>query len=218
LQSGSTSTVTFVATPSAAGSYSATATVFNSNDTNTSNTATASFTATDFSVSVSPTNAIVAAGSTAPYTVTVFPSSVFGSNVSLSCSALPTGAACGFSPSTLTFSSSSPQSSALNLTTTARPVTTASNMGSLKWTGLALWLGVPGIALLGFGTGKSKRNRLLGLLLVTTLFGLVMLQPACSSSRTQQTVSGTPAGTYFLTVTATSGSFSKSAPFTLQVQ
>ncbi len=217
LQSGSTSQVVFTATPTKAGNYSATATVFNSNDTNTSNSATAPFTATDFKVSVLPFSQTVAAGGTAVYSVKVTPDLTFGNNVSLTCGSLPTGAGCGFTQSTLTFNGPSPQSTTLNLTTTVRPVTTIT---SRKWRGpvYALWLIAPGLALLGLGGGKRGRNRLLGLLALSVLFWSVLLQPACSSAKQQPTVSGTPAGSYPLTITATSGSFTQSVPFSLTVQ
>lgn len=217
LQSGSTSTVAFVATPTKAGSYSATATATAANSTNTSNTATASFTATDFSISISPSSQTVVAGNAAIYSVVVTPSQTFGTNVSLSCGSLPVGSSCGFNPSTLTFNGPGAQSSTLTLTTTARPVTTIS---SINWRSpfYALWLVGPGMAFIGFGGSKRGRKRLTGLLAVLVLFSLAALQPACSSKKQQQTVTGTPAGSYPLTVTATSGSFTQSAGFNLTVQ
>ena len=217
LQSGSTSTVAFTATPTKAGSYSATATVTAANNTNTSNTATASFTATDFSISILPSSQTVVAGGVANYSVVVTPSQTFGNNVSLTCGSLPVGTSCGFNPSSLTFSGPGALSSTLNLTTTPRPVTTIS---SIKWRGpfYALWLMAPGMALLGLGGSKRRRKRLLGLFAVLTLLATVALQPACSGAKQQQTVTGTPAGSYPLTVTATSGSFTQSAGFSLTVQ
>jgi len=217
LQSGSTSQVVFTATPTKAGNYSATATVFNSNNTNTSNSATASFTATDFKVSILPFSQTVAAGGTAVYSVSVTPDLTFGNNVSLTCGSLPTGAGCGFTQSTLTFNGPGPQSTTLNLTTTARPVVTIASR-ERRGPMYALWLLAPGMALLGLGGGKRRRNRLLGLLGLSLLFWLVLLQPACSSTKKQTTVSGTPAGSYPLTITATSGSFTQSVPFSLTVQ
>jgi hypothetical protein len=77
------------------------------------------------------------------------------------------------------------------------------------------------MALLGLGArkrrGRGKLHRLLGLLGFSVLFALVLLQPSCSSGKTPPTVSGTPSGTYSLTVTATSGSFHQSQPFSLTV-
>ena len=217
LQSGSTASVVFVVTPNGIGNGELTATVGNSNDTNAQNSATASFTATTFSASIAPSAATVAAGNTAHYSVSVNASPGFGANVSLSCSSLPVGASCGFNPATLTFNGSGNQSSALSVTTTARPPTTIT---STRWRGpvYALWLMAPGMALLGLGGSKRRRNRMLGFLALSTLFALVLLLPACSSQKQQPVVAGTPAGTYPLTVTATSGSSTQSLGFSLTVQ
>ncbi len=217
LQSGSTSTVAMVVTPSTAGGGSILATVTNSNNTNPSNTATASFTATDFSVSILPSSQTVVAGNTATYSVFVSPSLSFGANVSLSCSSLPAGASCGFTPSSLTFNGPGQQSSTLNVTTTVRPISTIT---SARWSSpfYAMWLMVPGLALFGLGSGKRRRNRLLGFFLLWTVFSLIVLLPACTQAKEQPTITGTPAGSYPLQVTATSGSFTKSAGFSLTVQ
>jgi uncharacterized repeat protein (TIGR01451 family) len=217
LQSGSTSAVAMVVTPSLAGGGSILATVTNNNNTNPSNSQTASFTATAYSISVTPSSQTVVAGNPATYSVLVNPSLTFGANVSLSCGSLPVGASCGFSPTTLTFNGPGSQSSTLSLTTTARPVVTISSAG---WHGpfYALWLMVPGVALFGLGSAKRRRGRVLGFFLLWTLFALLILQPACSTSKQQQTVTGTPAGSYEPTVTATSGSFTQTAAFSLTVQ
>jgi len=116
------------------------------------------------------------------------------------------------------------QSISLILTTTAQPETTVT---SAPWHRplYALWLMVPGMTLWGLGAGGKRRgwrkgkttSRLLGLLALFVLFALVLLQPSCSSAKTQPTVSGTPSGTYPLTVTATSGSFTQTVPFSLTV-
>ena len=54
---------------------------------------------------------------------------------------------------------------------------------------------------------------------VVYIFALIGLQSACgSSSSTPTTVTGTPAGTYNLTLTATSGTASRTFPVTLIVQ
>lgn len=82
----------------------------------------------------------------------------------------------------------------------------------------ALWLMAPGMALLGLGKSIQRRRQLLGLFGILTLFGLIVLLPACSSTRQQPVVSGTPAGSYTLTLTATSGTFTQSAGFNLTVQ
>jgi uncharacterized repeat protein (TIGR01451 family) len=219
LQSGSSSTVAFTVTPNNSGLYSVTATLFGSNNTNTNVTAAASFTASGYTVSVLPNSQTVAAGTIAQYVVHVEATTgVFGANVSFACSALPTGAACNFSPSALNLGNG-PQSTTLNLTTTAQPVSTVSSLGWHRSL-YALWLMAPGMAWLGFGVGGKRRSwygKKLGLLMLSVFFALVLLQPSCSSYKTPVPVSGTPSGIYPVTVTVTSGSFSQTVPFQLTV-
>jgi hypothetical protein len=73
---------------------------------------------------------------------------------------------------------------------------------------------IPGLAIWGAG---SRRRRLLGWLAAFVVLALLFLQPSCSHVTPQPTVSGTPSGTYPLTVNATSGTFTQSVPFTLTV-
>jgi uncharacterized repeat protein (TIGR01451 family) len=217
LQSGSTSSVVFTVTPSSNGNYSVTAQVSNTNNTNSVNSTTASFTAGAFSMGVSPPAQSVTAGVTTTYSVQMSPNPVFGAPVSLTCGSLPGGASCNFAPSS-SITLNGPQSVTLNLATTPQPV----NIARLGWRNpfYALWLMIPGMAVLGLGARGKRRgymSRLLGVLMFCLFFALVLFQPACSSGKTPATVSGTPTGTYQLTVTATSGTFSKSAPFSLTV-
>jgi hypothetical protein len=175
-------------------------------------------------VFINPSAQTVAAGLIASYTVTVNPTGVFGANVALSCSALPSGTACNFKNSTITLNGSGGGSTTLNLSTTAQPVSTVASAGWRRAL-YALWLMVPGMTLLGLATGgkrrvgkgKGKKNRLLALLMLSVFFTLVLLQPSCGGSKTPVPVSGTPSGIYPLSVTATSGSFSKTVPFQLTV-
>jgi hypothetical protein len=218
LQVGALAQIAFTVTPTASGNYSATATVSNVNNTTTNVTASASFTASAFGLApVTPSSVTVSAGLPATYAVQVYPvNGVFANNIALSCSALPTGTACNFHNSTLTLNGGS-ASTTLTLTTTAQPVTTLTSAGWRR-SFYALWLMVPGMAVWGLGSrSKGRRSRVLGLLALCVLFALVLLQPSCSSPKTQPQVSGTPSGTYALKVTATSGSLSQSQPFQLTV-
>jgi ABC-type glycerol-3-phosphate transport system substrate-binding protein len=58
---------------------------------------------------------------------------------------------------------------------------------------------------------------MLGILSLCAMFVMLLLLPACSGQTTQAPVSGTPAGNYTITVTATSGSDTKSQTITLSV-
>jgi uncharacterized repeat protein (TIGR01451 family) len=222
LQSGGLATVTFVVIPNGTCSgCSVTGTVSSANCTNSCNTASASFTAGGYFVSISPPSATVAAGLPAVYHVNLSPSQgAFPAQVNLSCSALPSGAACSFTSNAITLSGGGSASVGLNLTTTAQPETTVSSTG-WRHPIYAFWLMVPGMALLGLGSGGEaggkKMKRLWGLVALSVLFAAVLLQPSCSTGKTQPTVSGTPSGTYALTITASSGSYTQNVPFSLTV-
>ena len=58
----------------------------------------------------------------------------------------------------------------------------------------------------------------MGGLFFLALMTLVLFQPACGGHSSTTTTTGTPAGTYTITVSATSGSFSQTTPITLVVQ
>ncbi len=223
LQSGASSQVVFTVIPTNSGNYSVTAQVTANNNTSTNKQATASFKAGSYSITINPSAQNVAAGQIAQYGVQVSPTNgVFGGNVSFSCSALPSGAAFNFTNGTVNLANG-PQATTLNITTTAQPVSTAGT-ASRGRSLYALWLMVPGMILLGLAAGGKnrgglggKKSQFLGLLMLSVFFALVLLQPACSSRQIPPPVSGTPAGVYPLTVTATSGSFSVSVGFQLTV-
>jgi len=221
LQSGTTSQVVFTVTPPQAGQYSPAVSVSSINNNDPvpgNNTTTASFQATDFAVSVLPNGQTVSAGSTARYTVQLTADKVYGGSISLTCGSAPVGAACNFGSSSLTLPGGS-SATTLNLTTTARPINGTASLRAGHGPLYAFWLMVPGMALLGVGAGgRRRRHWLLGGAALSLLFALVLLQPACGKGKQPTTVSGTPAGNYSLTVTATSGSFSQSAGFNLTVQ
>jgi uncharacterized repeat protein (TIGR01451 family) len=219
LQAGSTATVTIVLTPTPSGGVApftgGTVEAIGPGN-NTLAQTTVSATMSDYSMSVGPPNNSVAqAGDTAVYQVQLSPIPVYASPIGLSCSGQPAGASCNFTTQSVTLAG--PGSSTLNLTTTARPVTTP--IGSLLTRHFyAIWLAVPGLTLLGVGAGGNRRRRrMLGLFMLCAMFALILLLPACSHTNTQIPVSGTPAGKYTITVTAASGTDSKSQYITLTV-
>ncbi|HTT22639.1 MAG TPA: SBBP repeat-containing protein [Candidatus Sulfotelmatobacter sp.] len=220
LQSGSTATVTITLTPSA--TNNGTSPVFFNGGTvqaiSADNVVLAQTSVpaqmTDFLMSVSPgQQAIPVAGATATYTVQLTPQPVYSSSITVSCSGLPAAASC--SPKTVSLPTQSGASVAMAITTTARPVTTpAASLFTRHF--YALWLMIPGMALVGAG-GKRRRGKIFGFLTLCVMFTLVLLIPACSSSKSTTPVSGTPAGNYTITLTAAAGSDSKSQTVTLTV-
>ena len=223
LEAGSIATVTVSATPTSTGNTAnggtgfngGTATVTGPNILTPPNT-TVTALMSDYSLEVTPPNYTVnEAGAPASFQVQLRPLPVYTSNISLSCTGLGTGMACNFVPSnTVSLPSASPGAALLSVTTTARPITTASARHGMRNL-YAIWLFVPGLSLLGLGVRTRGRRRVLGFLMLCGLFTQLLLLPACSGSTTQIPVAGTPSGTYKITVSSSAGTDSKS--FTVQV-
>jgi hypothetical protein len=171
----------------------------------------------------SPLSRTVAAGNPASYQITLRPQLTFSASISLSCSAgLPGGTpapTCTFSTTPVTLQGSSPSTVTLTISTAARTTTTA-KLTPAGAPFYATWLPVTSLAFLGLGLGARvrRKGRRLGGLLFLALMTLVLLQPACGGHSASSTTTGTPAGTYTVTVTATSGTFSQTTPVTLVVQ
>ena len=96
------------------------------------------------------------AGSTASYSVQLTPHPIYPSSINLSCTGLPTAAACNFTSASMTLQSPGPATSTLNITTTARPVVTPAASLWIRHF-YAIWLVVPGLTLLGVGSSRKRR-------------------------------------------------------------
>jgi len=224
LQPGSIATVTFVITPMAnnsgtpAGFTGGQVSVIGQNNITLAVTEVPAQ-MSDFGITAFPSNVSVAAGQTATYQVQLTPHPVFGTNVSLSCTGVPTSASCNFTPNnSISLQGSSPASATLNLTTTAQTIITASSKS--EWRRFyGVFLGVPGLALVGIGFGGDRRRRwrLTGLFLALLVMAQLLSLPGCSTIQTQPPPTGTPSGQYQITLTATSGSDTKNIPIQLTV-
>jgi hypothetical protein len=181
------------------------------------NTAAQTALVNDFVVQATPSSQTVSAGNQASYTITVTPTGVIPESVSLgSCSGLPAGANCVFSGNPIPNLNSGPQNRTLDITTTPRVTTPASLFRNSRIL-YAFWFPVSGLALIGAGVTR-RRRWLAGLFIVCTV-GAVVLQAGCgSSSGNTATTTGTPAGTYTVTMNATSGGATRSTAVTLVVQ
>jgi len=221
LQAGSTATIQIVLTPTPNSNGSSA--TFNggsvlatgaNNITPAQTTVPASM--SDYGINVGPSSySVSAAGQSAFYQVQLTPHPVYSTSISLACSGLPTGATCLFSPQAATLTGTSPSTSSLTISTTARPIVTPASL-FFTWKFFALYVPLPGIVLLGISSGR-RRRRVVGVFLLSLIALTLTLMPACSHTTTQPPVAGTPAGTYTITVTASSGSDTKSQAVQLVV-
>jgi uncharacterized repeat protein (TIGR01451 family) len=171
----------------------------------------------DYTLTVSPGQAAVVAGIPANFTATITPTGSIPDSVSISCSGLPTGSTCVETTNPIpNLPGGTAASTSLTITTTQR-VTTITQI-LRKGAFYAALLPLCGLTLLGFGIGGGswKRRGLMGLLLAC-FFSLVLFQGGCQSQSTTNTT-GTPAGTYIVTVNATSGQATRSTTVALVVQ
>src|SRR5208337_345106 len=173
----------------------------------------------DFALSISPASVTVPAGVPASYTAILTPTGNIPDPVTLACaSGLPSGAKCSLTTNPIPNLSTGAASTTLVINTTARVTTTTKlwQRGPLY----AIFLPVYGLALLGVGIGRKKawRQRLLVGILLAGIFSLIVFQPGCSSTKSTTTTTGTPAGTYVVTVSATSGNAVRNQSVTLVVQ
>jgi hypothetical protein len=179
-------------------------------------------TVTDFSVAVVPAQAsqTVQAGVPATYPILVTPlGSGFPNSVNITVSGLPPSGTDTIDNNPIQDLSNGPQTRNLVVSTVARTTTTTRlwRRGGPLYAAL---LPLGGLAFLGFG-GRDRRSRMRRFLAAMLLAGgltLVLSQSGCGSSGSTTTTTGTPAGTYHMLVTATSGTASHTTSITLVVQ
>jgi hypothetical protein len=108
-----------------------------------------------------------------------------------------------------------PQSRSLEIATTAR-VTTPAALFRERQLFYAFWLPISGLAVVG--TRISRKRRMLLGIFFSMVVSMVLLQAGCGSSKkSTTTTTGTPAGTYTVTVNATSGSATRTTTVRLTV-
>jgi len=163
----------------------------------------------DFSLAVNSSRATVTAGQSATYDVSLQSINGLRGRVNLSCTGVPAAATCSVIPASLTMDGATMASFKVKVTTTARslgaPGPKPQNLPPFfgPWIGLAGVWWLMALALLAglAGSRRSGRRALLGL---TTALLFVLLWAACAGGSFRQTLStGTPAGTYTLTLSAT---------------
>ena len=174
-----------------------------------------------FRLTALKSNNTVVAGNPANYPIQLTPLTQFTASISISCTAGLPGGGTTCTPSTnpVTLQNSSPSTVTLVVSTFPR-VTTTADARPVRGGFYASWLPVTGLAFLGLVVGGRFRptRRVMVSLALMALAILLLLQPACGGHSSSTTTTGTPAGTYTITVSATSGSFTQTIPITLVVQ
>jgi hypothetical protein len=128
--------------------------------------------------------------------------------VSFSCSNLPQGASCTFSPASESLGSTGEfLDFNLNVTTTARPAASLHNPGSRLWYSLA--------AVFALVLGASRRRLRLGLVLCFIMLAFTI---SCGGGSSKVPSGPTPAGTFPFSVNATSNGVTHSKTLVLVVK
>ncbi len=190
----------------------------------------AQITVTKFVLGATSTAGTVQPGQTATYPLSVTPQlGAYNNNVTFACSNLPSESNCSFSPASVA-PGANPVNVSMTVTTTAPSLAVPFGVDAIPWGHFGLpgeqmrWpaLLLAALALLGLlaSLAARRRARAAGLILSSAL-ALAALQVACgggSSSGGTVGNPGTPAGTYNVTVTASSGAYTSAQQVTLTVQ
>jgi N-acetylneuraminic acid mutarotase len=176
----------------------------------TSAVATSSYTinlpSPDFSIATSPQSLTVVGGTNGTLKVTVTPQNGFDAAVSFSCSGLPAGASCAFSPSTVTPSGGSAASTTLTIAT--------SRLSSSLQRGRNTVAAQAVLAALIFCfAARGKRRR--GYVFMAVVAASVLLVNGCGGKG--ESGGGSDPVTSTVTITATSGSLRSTSTFAITV-
>jgi len=170
----------------------------------------------DFAAALNPTSGTVSPGQSAMTTVTLTPGNGFNQSVSLNCSGLPQGATCSFSSASVVLNGSAATSTLIISTAAA----TAMQLSTEPYTPLApggvlfASVGVPLVLRRRRGSARLLRSALLAALVL----GAGALLQSCGGGSSSSGSTGTPAGTYTVTITATAGSTAHAAVYSLTVK
>jgi beta-galactosidase len=166
--------------------------------------------APDFALGVSPGSLSLTAGTSGTATITVTPTNGFSatSSVMFTCSGLPVGATCNFSPATVT--------STGNIVST---LTVNTSLAAAVLNNSGLWLSGSSLGLVLCFVGRKKRRASLQLMLMlpVSVVGLTLFTGCSGKSPSTNAVSGGTPVTSTITVTAASGPLMHTATFSLTV-
>ncbi len=171
----------------------------------------------DYSVSPSPASRTINAGQQANFTVSATPAHGFDQAVTWSCMGTPAAATCSVSPSPVTLDGSNPATATVTLTTTARavvPLLVLPRQGPpmAPWWALAALFACVAVLTAICNLGRASRLRP-GFAAAAGVLAVSFCTYACGGYGNPPPLippAGTPANTYTLTITGTSGNLSHS--------
>ena len=159
-----------------------------------------------FSVTVSPSSLTIAPGQSATAMISVAPQNGFASPTTFSCSGLPSGASCSFSPATVTPSGTTAATSTLT-------ISAPSSVSALRQNSKPLFPGGATLAIALCFIGFKKRRHMQFLLITTVVFlGASLLMIGCGGSSKPKPIAST------VTVIATSGAIQQTVPISVTIQ
>ncbi len=207
----STCTVSVIFTPTTTGARTGTITINHS-----AVTIALTGNGVDFSIAVSPTSGAVIAGDGISLTVTLTPIAGFSAPLTLTCTTTAAGTTCTPSTKTVTLSAA---------TTDLTAITTTSQYTVIGYGGLGFgsggksgpWLLLLSIASAAalFFTRRRRLPRLTAAIFFLAAMGLANL--GCSGKLPSQNTNPTYPGTYTYTLSATDGTLTHTAAYTLTV-
>ena len=180
----------------------------------------------DYNIAAAPSGSTITAGQIASFSVSAAPSGGFNQTITWACSGAPMASKCAVSPASTPMDGSTVATSTVSVMTTMR--SSAPPIGNQRFVPPPLpWQVLPlGIAWLLVTMMLDRLRRSPHTRLWLSARAILVLPTLCvscgggsySGSPPPPTSRGTPAGTYSIMVTGTSGSLSHSASFELVVK
>jgi len=158
----------------------------------------------------------IKAGQTASYSLLAVAGGGFSDTVTLTCAGAPAGSTCAVNPNSFplgfaTFTGTSPQTVAISVNTTPHRSSSSNRPAAIPWYGFTVFAGI-----LLLARPRRSLRQSLGLALALIFVGVFV---SCGGGQqSPPPATGTPPGTYTITLTATSSKLTHSTKLTLIVQ